>query len=86
MPKQAQRFQLEAQAAACLHHTHIVPVHAIGSQYGVPFYAMEFIEGCSLAEVIRQKRASMIPLEAGEDPGPGAVLPGRPPNPAAREA
>src|SRR5262249_37718588 len=28
--KQLQRFQLEAHAAACLHHTNIVPVHAVG--------------------------------------------------------
>ncbi len=50
--RQLQRFELEAQAAACLHHTNIVPVHAVGSERGVPFYAMEYIEGCSLAQLI----------------------------------
>jgi serine/threonine protein kinase len=39
--KQLQRFQLEAHAAACLQHTNIVPVHAVGCERGVPFYAME---------------------------------------------
>jgi serine/threonine-protein kinase len=55
-PRQLQRFQLEAQAAACLHHTHLVPVHAVGSERGVPYYAMQYIEGHSLAELIAELR------------------------------
>jgi serine/threonine protein kinase len=54
--RQFQRFQLEAQAAACLHHNNIVPVFAVGTEGGVPFYAMQFIEGRSLAEVIQELR------------------------------
>jgi serine/threonine protein kinase/WD40 repeat protein/Flp pilus assembly protein TadD len=54
--KQLQRFQLEAHAAACLHHTNIVPVHAVGCERGVPFYAMQFIEGRSLAQLIADLR------------------------------
>jgi serine/threonine protein kinase/Tfp pilus assembly protein PilF len=54
--RQFQRFQLEAQAAACLHHQNIVPVFAIGNDGGVPYYAMQYIEGRSLAEVIRELR------------------------------
>jgi serine/threonine-protein kinase len=54
--KQLQRFQLEAQAAACVHHTSIVPVHAVGCERGVAFYAMEYIEGCSLAQLIAELR------------------------------
>ena len=54
--RQFQRFQLEAQAAACLHHNNIVPVFAVGTEGGVPFYAMQFIEGRSLAEVIAELR------------------------------
>jgi serine/threonine protein kinase/Tfp pilus assembly protein PilF len=53
--KQMQRFQLEAHAA-CLHHTNIVPVHAVGCERGVPFYAMEFIEGRSLAQLLAELR------------------------------
>src|SRR5262249_52088748 len=49
--RQLQRFQLEAQAAACLHHNNIVPVFTVGTEGGVPFYAMQFIEGRSLADV-----------------------------------
>jgi serine/threonine protein kinase len=55
-PRHHQRFLLEARAAACLHHTHIVPVHAVGSERGVPYYAMQFIDGCTLAQVLEQLR------------------------------
>jgi serine/threonine protein kinase len=54
--RQLQRFHNEAQAAAHLHHTHIVPVHAVGCERGVHFYAMQFIEGHTLAALIRQLR------------------------------
>src|SRR5262249_8785421 len=47
-----QRFQKEAQSAAHLHHTHIVPVHAVGRDGEVHFYAMQYIEGQSLAQVL----------------------------------
>ena len=50
--RQLQRFKNEAQAAARLHHTHIVPVHAVGCERGMHFYAMQFIEGHTLAAVI----------------------------------
>src|SRR5206468_40991 len=49
-------FRAEAQAAACLHHTHIVPVYAVGSERGVHYYAMQFVDGQSLADLIRQLR------------------------------
>lgn len=55
-PRQLQRFRNEAQAAAQLHHTNIVPVHAVGCERSVHFYAMQYIEGQSLAEVIREMR------------------------------
>ncbi|MGE5191065.1 MAG: hypothetical protein ACM3U2_01095, partial [Deltaproteobacteria bacterium] len=44
-----QRFKAEAQAAALLHHTNIVPVYAVGCERGVHFYAMQLIDGQSLA-------------------------------------
>ncbi|HZW30120.1 MAG TPA: protein kinase [Isosphaeraceae bacterium] len=48
-PRQLQRFQVEAQAAACLHHTNIVPIHAVGCERSVHYYAMQFIKGQTLA-------------------------------------
>jgi serine/threonine protein kinase len=55
-PVAVQRFRREAEAAAKLHHTNIVPVYATGNQGGTHFYAMELIEGPSLDQVIRQLR------------------------------
>jgi serine/threonine protein kinase len=54
--KQLQRFQNEAQAAAQLHHTNIVPVYAVGCERGVHYYAMQLIEGQNLADLITQMR------------------------------
>lgn len=50
-----QRFKTEAQAAAQLHHTNIVPVYAVGCEQGTHYYAMQFIEGQTLASVIHAK-------------------------------
>jgi hypothetical protein len=54
--RQLQRFHNEAQAAANLHHTNIVPVYFVGSERGVHYYAMQFIDGRDLASVITQLR------------------------------
>jgi tetratricopeptide (TPR) repeat protein len=51
--KQLQRFQNEARAAASLRHPNIVQVHFVGCERAVHFYAMDYIEGQTLAEVIR---------------------------------
>ncbi len=55
-PRQLQRFKNEAAAAAHLRHENIVAVHAVGSDRGVHFYAMQFVEGQSLAALIAQLR------------------------------
>jgi eukaryotic-like serine/threonine-protein kinase len=55
-PRQLQRFRNEAQAAACLHHTGIVPVYFVGCERGVHFYAMQFIDGRPLSDLVRQLR------------------------------
>ena len=51
-----QRFHNEARAAAGLHHTNIVPVYGVGNERGVHYYAMQFIEGRTLADFIAQQR------------------------------
>ena len=45
------RFQREAETVARLHHTSIVPIFAVGCEGGVHYYAMQLIEGRSLADV-----------------------------------
>ena len=55
-PKAVVRFQREAQAAAKLHHTHIVPIFAQGEADGMYYYAMEFIEGNGLNAIIANLR------------------------------
>ena len=50
--RQLERFRNEALAAANLRHDHIVPVFAVGMERGVHFYAMQFIEGQSLATLV----------------------------------
>jgi eukaryotic-like serine/threonine-protein kinase len=56
-PRNLQRFQNEARAAASLHHEHIVPVHAVGCERGVHYYAMQYIEGFSLADLLDYLRS-----------------------------
>src|SRR5579884_2790893 len=51
-----ERFHREAKAAARLHHTNIVPVFGVGEADGVHFYAMQFINGQSLDQVLSDVR------------------------------
>jgi serine/threonine protein kinase/tetratricopeptide (TPR) repeat protein len=54
--RQLARFKNEAQAAAQLHHPNIVPVFSVGCERGVHFYAMQYIEGQSLEQMVRELR------------------------------
>lgn len=55
-PRQLQWFQIEARAAACLHHQHIIPVFAVDCERGVHFYAMQLIAGANVATAISARR------------------------------
>ena len=52
-PAFVERFRREAQAAANLSHPNIVGVYDWGSESGTYYIVMEYVEGQSLAEVIR---------------------------------
>jgi serine/threonine protein kinase/uncharacterized protein HemY len=69
--RRLQRFKNEAQAAGQLHHTNIVPVFYVGCERGVHFYAMQYIEGCTLAALIRGLRRE-ADREAEAEGGPSA--------------
>lgn len=55
-PVRLNRFRNEAQAAAQLHHPNIVPVYAVGTERGVWYYAMQIVDGRSLAEALADLR------------------------------
>jgi serine/threonine protein kinase/Tfp pilus assembly protein PilF len=57
-PRQLQRFKNEAKAAASLRHENIVHVYGVGCERGVHYYAMEFIDGPTLAQVIARRAGS----------------------------
>jgi hypothetical protein len=43
-----ERFLREARAAAAIEHEHIVAIHQVGEERGIPFMAMPFLQGVSL--------------------------------------
>jgi serine/threonine protein kinase/WD40 repeat protein len=51
-----ERFRQEAKAAARLHHTNIVPVYEVGQEDDACFYAMQFIAGQPLDQVLDELR------------------------------
>jgi predicted Ser/Thr protein kinase/tetratricopeptide (TPR) repeat protein len=54
-PDFRRRFQREAQSAAQLGHSNIVTVFDFGEEDGLPYMAMELLEGRDLKEVIRSR-------------------------------
>ncbi|MFO0819967.1 MAG: protein kinase [Pirellulales bacterium] len=67
-PEALDRFKREAETVARLHHTNIVPIFAVGSDQGVNFYAMQFIEGQSLAQRLEAQMTAdnprgLLPVE-----------------------
>jgi len=47
-----ERFQREVEAVASLQHPGIVPIYSVGESDGVPYFAMERVFGCTLAELL----------------------------------
>ncbi len=52
------RFVLEAKTTVKLSHPNIVPVYELGVELGTYFLAMEFVEGASIAELLRARSPS----------------------------
>ncbi len=54
-PDRRRRFLTEAKAASALNHPHVCVVYDVGeTEDGLPFIAMEFVEGQSLSDLVKQ--------------------------------
>jgi hypothetical protein len=60
-PRQIKRFKSESLAAAQLHHTNIVPIFSVGNERGIHYYAMQYIEGQTLARLILELQQETNP-------------------------
>jgi serine/threonine protein kinase/predicted esterase len=56
------RFDREVRAAAQLEHPHIVPIFDVGEEQGTPYYTMQYVEGATLAAIIRALKAEGRPF------------------------
>ena len=68
-----QRFEREAQTIASLKHPNICMLHDIGSEAGVEFIVMEYLQGETLAERIARERGRKSgATAAGAKPASGS--------------
>ncbi len=49
-----QRFRAEAASAAMLQHPNIVTIHEVGVHEGQHFFSMDYVQGRTLAEIVRE--------------------------------
>jgi eukaryotic-like serine/threonine-protein kinase len=57
-PGAKQRFEREARAISSLSHPNICHLYDVGSQDGIDFIVMEFLEGETLADRLRKIRSN----------------------------
>ena len=67
-PQFIARFRREAQSAAALNHPNIVGVYDTGSDDGTHYIVMEYIEGKTLRDVVREE-GPLLPERAAEIAG-----------------
>lgn len=59
-PKARQRFLQEAQLAAAIDHDHIAHIYQVGEDRGIPFLAMQLLNGSSLEDLLKRQGAFKI--------------------------
>ncbi len=64
-PAFVERFRREAQAAANLNHPNVVGVYDWGEESGTYYIVMEYVDGRSLADVLRQE-GTLLPTRAAD--------------------
>jgi len=72
-PELQQRFEREAKTLAALRHPHIGPVYDVGSQSGIDFLVMEYLEGETLAQRLTKGALPLdqaLPRPAESSPQP----------------
>jgi serine/threonine-protein kinase len=60
-PDRVSRFQREAETLAALNHRNIAGIHDLQQSNGTRYLVLEFVEGDTLAEILRQRGA--LPVE-----------------------
>lgn len=67
-----ERFQREARLSASLEHPHIVPIYRVGASGHVNYFAMKYVRGASLADMLAEhgrlepEEVERILLEVGD--------------------
>ncbi len=69
-----ERFLREQKVLAQLHHTHIVPIHAAGSEGPLQYFAMSYIDGAALHHVVRTARQHELSSHASHGRTPSPTL------------
>ena len=68
-PGARERFQREVEVIARLQHPGIVPVYSVGEANGMPYFAMEYVQGSTLSDAVKALGAS-----EGRDPSGPALM------------
>ncbi len=53
------RFQREARAASALNHPNILTIHEVGEAAGIPYISTEFIDGVTIAALVKKQPLSL---------------------------
>ncbi len=90
-PETVQRFKRELLLARKITHKNVVRIHDLGDTEGIKYFTMEYVEGRSLKQEIRERGRDPGSRSAPDRPtglerAPGSAQPGRhPPRPQAAE-